>query len=173
MLFAAKNVLVSLLGDKWQQWHETTFLQHHYVFMSYFIITPPTMSLLVLSVQLLWYWLFQQFRCLWFFWCSHGRNHFCLEVAGIVDITVLSLNEPQHDKIHRMTCVPIEDSDKPGHSPSLIRVFAMHFMGSLGPKLSSGGQQRLWSDWADAQADLSLCSCTNHFFGFVVHWIKV
>ena len=30
-------------------------------------------------------------------------------------------------------------------------------MGSLGPKLSSCGQRRLWSDWADAQADLSLC----------------
>ena len=26
-------------------------------------------------------------------------------------------------------------------------------MGSQGPKLSSCGQQRLWSDWADAQAD--------------------
>ena len=29
--------------------------------------------------------------------------------------------------------------------------------GSLGPKLSSYRQQRLWSDWADAQTDLSLC----------------
>ena len=29
-------------------------------------------------------------------------------------------------------------------------------MSSYGPKLSSYGQQRLWSDWADAQADLSL-----------------
>ena len=29
-------------------------------------------------------------------------------------------------------------------------------MGSKGPKLSLSGQRRLWSDWADAQADLSL-----------------
>ena len=29
-------------------------------------------------------------------------------------------------------------------------------MGSQGPKLSSCGQRRLWSDWADVQADLSL-----------------
>ena len=47
---------------------------------------------------------------------------------------------------------PSEDSDQ----PRLIRDFAMHSMGSWGPKLSSCGQRRLWSDWADAHADLSL-----------------
>ena len=40
--------------------------------------------------------------------------------------------------------------------PSLIRVFAVRSVGSYGLKLSSCGQRRLWSDWADAQADLSL-----------------
>ena len=40
--------------------------------------------------------------------------------------------------------------------PSLIRVFAVCSLGSRGPTLSSSGQWRLWSDWADAQADLSL-----------------
>ena len=39
---------------------------------------------------------------------------------------------------------------------SLIRVFTVCSMGSYGPKLSSSGQRRLWSDLADAQADLSL-----------------
>ena len=38
--------------------------------------------------------------------------------------------EPQHDKTKKMTCVPSEDSDQPGHLPSLIRVFAVHSMGS-------------------------------------------
>ena len=33
----------------------------------------------------------------------------------------------------QMTCVPSEDSDQPGHLPSLIRVFAVHFMGSEAP----------------------------------------
>ena len=55
-----------------------------------------------------------------------------------------------------MVCAPSEDSDQPGRQPSLIRVFAVRSMGSLGPKLSSCGQRRLWSDWADAQADLRL-----------------
>ena len=33
---------------------------------------------------------------------------------------------------------------------------AVGSMGSRGPKLSSCGQRRLWSDWADTQADLCL-----------------
>ena len=32
--------------------------------------------------------------------------------------------EPEHDKTNKMTSVTSEDSDQPGHPPSLIRVFA-------------------------------------------------
>ena len=47
-----------------------------------------------------------------------------------------------------------QNSDQPGHPPSLIfTVLAVRSMGSKGPCR----QRRLWSDWADAQADLSLC----------------
>ena len=28
--------------------------------------------------------------------------------------------EPHHDKTNKITCVPSEDSDQPGHLPSLI-----------------------------------------------------
>ena len=38
--------------------------------------------------------------------------------------------EPQQDETSKMTCAPSEDSDQPGHPPSLIRVFAVHFLGS-------------------------------------------
>ena len=88
-------------------------------------------------------------------------------------------------------CAPSEDSDQPGHPPSLImprliRVFAVRIMGSLGPKLSSCGQRRLWSDWADAQADLSLrwqtcaqpfcwfCCVAAHFVSCLKHvnWME-
>ena len=55
-----------------------------------------------------------------------------------------------------MSFAPSEELDQPGHPPSLMRVFAVSSTGSLGPKLSLCGQQRLWSDWVDAQADLSL-----------------
>ena len=43
--------------------------------------------------------------------------------------------EPPHDKPNKMTFVPSEDSDQHGHQPSLIRVFAVRSMGSLGPNL--------------------------------------
>ena len=43
--------------------------------------------------------------------------------------------EPPHNKTNKMTFVPREDSDPPGHPPghppSLIRVFAVRSMGSL------------------------------------------
>ena len=63
--------------------------------------------------------------------------------------------EPANDKT-KMASAPSEDSDQPGHPPSLIRVLAMRSMGSLGHKLFSCGQRRLRSDWASAQSDLSL-----------------
>ena len=34
--------------------------------------------------------------------------------------------EPLHGKTNKITCAPSEDSDQPGHLPSLIRVFAVH-----------------------------------------------
>ena len=66
------------------------------------------------------------------------------------------VNEPRRDKTNKLTCAPSKDSDQPGHPPSLIRVFAVRSMGSYGSKFSSCAQRRLWSDGADAQADLSL-----------------
>ena len=73
---------------------------------------------------------------------------------------ILSVNltggEPPHDKTNKMVFVPSEDSDQPGHLLTLIRVFAVHLVGSWGPSVSSCGQRKLWSDWTDAQADLSL-----------------
>ena len=33
--------------------------------------------------------------------------------------------ELPHDKTNKMACAPSEDSDQPGHPPSLIRVFAV------------------------------------------------
>ena len=55
-----------------------------------------------------------------------------------------------------MTYAPSKDSDQPGHPPSLIRVFAVPFMGTEGPKLASCRQCGLWSDRVDSR-------CTDHF----------
>ena len=39
-------------------------------------------------------------------------------------------NEPPHDKTKKVAYAPSEDSDQPGHLPSLIRVFAVRLMSS-------------------------------------------
>ena len=72
--------------------------------------------------------------------------------------------EPSHDKTNKMTFV---------HPPSLIRVFAVRSMGSLGPSFASGGQRRLirlggcscWSESSlGAQIILLVLSCRGSIF---------
>ena len=65
-------------------------------------------------------------------------------------------------------CVPSKDSDQPGHLPSLIRVFAVRMKKPWVLSYLLSTQQRLWSDWADAQADLSLRWAHTQSVGFVM-----
>ena len=65
-------------------------------------------------------------------------------------------------------CAPSEDSDQPGHPPSLISVFAVRMKKAWILSYPLSAQRRLWSDWADAQADLSLRWAHTHFVGFVM-----
>ena len=44
--------------------------------------------------------------------------------------------EPEQDKTNKMILAHCEDADQHGHPPSLIRVSAVHSMGSRGPKVS-------------------------------------
>ena len=67
---------------------------------------------------------------------------------------------------------PSEDSDQPGHPPSLIRVFAVRMKKAWVLSYPLNAQRRLWSDWADAQADLSLRWAHSHFVGFVMRRLK-
>ena len=67
-----------------------------------------------------------------------------------------------------MACVPSEDSDQPGHPPSVIRVFAVRMKKAWALSYPLSTQRRLWSDWVDVQADLSLRWAHSHFVDFVV-----
>ena len=51
--------------------------------------------------------------------------------------------EPPHDKTNKMACAPSEDSDQPGHSPSLIRVFAVRMKKAWVPSYLFIVQRRL------------------------------
>ena len=64
--------------------------------------------------------------------------------------------EPPHDKTNKLACAPSEDSDQPGHPISLIRIFTVRMKKAWVFSYPLSAQRRLWSDWADAQADLSL-----------------
>ena len=46
------------------------------------------------------------------------------------DNDALSECKPPHDKTNKKAFVPSEDSNQPGHPPSLIRVFVVRSMGS-------------------------------------------
>ena len=73
--------------------------------------------------------------------------------------------EPPHNKTNKMTCAPSEDSDQPaGHPSSHISVFAVRMKKAW--VLSYTIQQRIWSDWVDAQADLSLWGAHMPFCWF-------
>ena len=61
---------------------------------------------------------------------------------------------------------PREDSDQPGYLPSLIRAFAVHMKKPWVLGYPWSAQRRLWSDWADAQADLNLCWAHRSFCWF-------
>ena len=52
-----------------------------------------------------------------------------------------------------MTCAPSEDSDQPGHPPSLIRVFAVRMKRAWVLSYPLSAQRRLWSYWTDTLAD--------------------
>ena len=63
------------------------------------------------------------------------------------------------------------NSDQPRHPPNLIRVFAVCMKKAWVLSYTLSAQRRLWSDWADAQADLSLRWVHSHFVGFVMRWL--
>ena len=69
-------------------------------------------------------------------------------------------------------CAHSQDSDQPGHPPSLIWVVAVRMKKAWVLSYPLSAQRRLWSDWADAQADLSLRWVHTHFVGFVTRRLK-
>ena len=107
---------------------------------------------------------------------SHDEAHIIANSISILDyrlpfpvvrnLWVVTLQNQQNE------CAPSEDSDQPGHPPSLIRVIAVPMKKAWVLSYPLSTQQRLWSDWADAQADLSLRWVHTHFVGFVMSWLK-
>ena len=85
------------------------------------------------------------------YWCSFIAQQIKIQVK-----TICQQNEPPRDKTNKMALVPSEDSDQPGYPLNLIRVFAVRMKKPWVLSYPLSTQRRLWSDWEDAQADLSL-----------------
>ena len=73
--------------------------------------------------------------------------------------------EPQHDKTSKMAVRPAKTQISLGIFP----VWSESSLSAWGKLGSLSTQGRLWSDWADTRADLSLRWAHTHFVGFVCH----
>ena len=126
----------------------TQWNTHNHIFFLYIADLNLWNSAFITGIILGWLWELeadhsecsQQFR-IWYTWNS---NQFYEE------------NELPHDKTNKVAFVPSKDSDQLGHPQSLIRVFAVCVKKHWVLSYPLSAQCRLWSDWADAQADLSL-----------------
>ena len=66
-------------------------------------------------------------------WHTLASMH-TLAVLPEPSLFALIIYEPPHDKTKKMICVPSQDSDQPGHLPSLIRVLAVHSVVAQDPR---------------------------------------
>ena len=114
-------------------------------------------------------------RLIWVY--TEQTGHFVLLCCGSFVVVALSVVYAGYYiwaatwQNQQNECAPSEDSDQPGHPPSLIRVLAVCMKEAWVLNYSLSTQRRLWSDWADAQADLSLRWVHTHFVGFVMLWL--
>ena len=108
--------------------------------------------------------------------CDRERDQTYTELSWLLQVKrerYNAPNEPPHDKTKKITCAPSEDSDQPGHPPSLIRVFPLHMTthASLTTHLAhceDSGQTRRMPRliWVFAGR-------TCHFVGFVIRRLKL
>ena len=78
----------------------------------------------------------------------------------------LSSYEPRHDRTNKMTVRPAKTQISLGIRP-IWSVFAVRMKKAWVLSYPLSALQRLWSDWANAQADLSRRWAHTHFVGFV------
>ena len=65
-------------------------------------------------------------------WNLHNSGKKKNHLTKAILINTYSIIELQHDKTNKVACAPSEDSDQPGHTPSLIRAFVLRSIGRKG-----------------------------------------
>ena len=89
-------------------------------------------------------------------------------IYSVLEPKMNIIYEPQHDKTNKMVIAPSEDSDQPGHPPSLLRAFACTQWVDKGSLLLQAN-----SEDSDTTGHLPrlirvFAGCTCHFIGFVM-----
>ena len=112
----------------------------------------------------------------------------CKQTAVLI-ILKSKQNETRHEKTNKVSVRPAKTLIRLGGSeswlsiwrnlgsllivmPRLIRVLVVHMKKPWVLSYPLSRQWRLWSDWANAQADQSLCLMHTHFVGFVMSQLK-
>ena len=90
--------------------------------------------------------------------CHFARSALCCsqDYGGILREALRAFIWAASWQYQQNDCTPSEDSGQPGHPPRLIRVFAVRMKKAWVLSYPLSAQRKLWSDWADAQAELSL-----------------
>ena len=78
-----------------------------------------------------------------------------------------SICEPRHDKTNKMSVRPAKTQISLGIRPIWSESSLCAQWVAKDPSFLHADSED-WSDWADAQADLSLCWAHSHFVGFVM-----
>ena len=88
---------------------------------------------------------------------AHGRETKTHQIMFLVLLTDSTQScEPRHDKTNKMAVRPAKIQISLGMKKAWVLTYPL------------SAQRRLWSDWVDAQADLSLRWAHIHFVGFVM-----
>ena len=82
-----------------------------------------------------------------------------------------SINEPRTDKTNKMSVRPAKAQISLGIRP-VWKESSLSAWRKLGSLATQWAKSEDWSDWADAQADLSLRWTNTNFAGFVMSRLK-
>ena len=94
----------------------------------------------------------------------------CLDIIILV-VFMCKTDEPWHDKTNRMSVHTAKTQISLGVHP-VWSEYSLSAWRNLGSLAIHWAHSKDWSDWADAQADLSLCWAHTHSVGFVMSWLR-
>ena len=109
-------------------------------------------------------------RVIWQFFqviLSLGKDHLPQVNKSSHYPFIRAIIEPQHDKTNKVSVRPAKTQIRLDIRP-VWSVFTVRMKKAWVLSYPLSTQRRLWSHWADAQADLSLHWAHTHFVGFVM-----